>query len=257
MRAVPDAPARIAAMRAKTEAALDGRRVGEPAFDALRIVAAETGLPRAWPHALIDGFQLDAEEWRPRTEADLHRYCWHVAGVVGCMMAVVMGVRPDDAATLDRAADLGMAFQLANIARDVAEDDAAGRCYLPVEWLVEMDIPPGEHMKPPFRARLAVLVRRLASQAQAFEDSARGGVPALPLRSAWAVLAAAGIYGDIARDVARRGEHAWDHRVVTTRAAKLGRVARAWGQAYRRERYRDVPRQALWERPLSEEAVAG
>lgn len=248
---VVDAEARVAEMRAKTDAALDGQWVGDPAFDALRIVAAETGMPRDWPLALVDGFALDAQEWRPRSEADLYRYCWHVAGVVGCMMAVVMGVKANDAVTLDRAADLGMAFQLANIARDVEEDDAAGRCYIPEEWLVEMDMPPGQHMKPPFRARLAVLVRRLATQAGVFEDSARGGVPALPFRSAWAVLAAAGIYGDIAREVAARGEHAWDHRVVTSKRAKLGWVARAWSQAYWRARYRGAARQNLWMRPTA------
>jgi phytoene synthase len=249
LSAVAGAEARVAEMRAVTEAALDGQVIGDPAFDALRIVATETGMPRAWPLALIEGFALDAQDWRPRTEADLHKYCWHVAGVVGCMMAVVMGVRPDDAATLDRAAELGMAFQLSNIARDVCEDDLAGRCYLPVEWLVEMDIPPGEHMKPPFRPRLAVLVRRLTNQAQALEDSARGGVPALSFRSAWAVLAAAGIYGDIARKVAAAGEHAWDHRVTTSAAEKLGWVARSWSQAYWRERYRKVVPQDFWTRP--------
>ena len=52
-------------------------------------------------------------------EDDLLRYCYHVAGAVGCMMAVVMGVAPDDEETLRRAADLGIAFQLANIARDI------------------------------------------------------------------------------------------------------------------------------------------
>ena len=55
---------------------------------------------------------------------------------LGVMMAVVMGVDPADKDTLDRANDLGLAFQLSNIARDIVEDDAAGRCYLPVEWLV-------------------------------------------------------------------------------------------------------------------------
>ena len=228
---------------------MSGQWVGDPAFDALRIVAAETDMPPEWPHALIDGFALDAREWRPRSEADLYKYCWHVAGVVGCMMAVVMGVKPDDAATLDRAAELGMAFQLSNIARDVEEDDAAGRCYIPEEWLVEMDMTPGQHMKPHFRPQLAELVRRLGERAETFADSARGGTPALSFRSAWAVLAAAGIYGDIARKVVAGGEHAWDHRVTTSKAAKLGWVARAWGQAYWRERYRKVVPQDFWVRP--------
>ena len=57
----------------------------------------------------------------------LWRYCYHVAGAVGVMMAVVMGVARDDGETLDRACDLGIAFQLANIARDIGEDDAAER----------------------------------------------------------------------------------------------------------------------------------
>ncbi len=251
MHAVEDAPRRLAEMTAKTEAALAGEIVGDPAFDALRLFAAETRLPPAWPRDLIAGFALDAEEWRPRTEDDLYRYCYHVAGVVGCMMAVAMGVSPDDDATLDRACDLGMAFQLANIARDVAEDDRAGRCYLPVDWLVEMDIPPGEHMKPPYRQRLAVLGQRLASRAAAFEASARLGTPALSFRSAWAVLAAADIYGAIGRTVAARGEHAWDRRVTTSGRQKLAFIARAGLAAMDRERrYRALPRDAgLWRRP--------
>ena len=251
MHAVEDAPARLAEMTAKTEAALAGTVVGDPAFDALRLFVAETRLPPAWPRDLIAGFALDAREWRPRTEDDLYRYCYHVAGVVGCMMAVAMGVSPDDDATLDRACDLGMAFQLANIARDVAEDDRAGRCYLPVDWLVEMDIPPGEHMKPPYRPRLAVLGQRLATRAAAFEASARRGTPALSFRSAWAVLAAADIYGAIGRTVAARGERAWDRRVTTSGWQKLGFIGRSAVAAVgRRQAYLDEPRdRTLWHRP--------
>jgi phytoene synthase len=212
------------------------------------VVARECAIPQRLAQDLIDGFALDAEGWRPRSEDDLFRYCYHVAGAVGVMMALVMGVSPDDEATLDRACDLGLAFQLANIARDIGEDDAAGRCYLPVEWLVEMDIPPGETMKPAYRKRLAVLAQRLARLAADYEASARFGAAALPFRSAWAVLAAAGIYGDIAREVAKRGEHAWDHRVHTSKAAKLGWVAKAFGQALgRRGAGERSPK--LWTRP--------
>lgn len=250
MTRVDDAPARIARLRAMTDAAFAGELTGEPAFDGLGIVAAETGLPKRFADDLIDGFQLDADEWRPRSEADLYRYCYHVAGAVGCMMAVVMGVDPADEATLDRACDLGLAFQLSNIARDIEEDDRAGRCYLPVEWLVEMDMPPGQHMKPPYRPRLSVLARRLAERAALHEESARGGTPALSYRSAWAVLAAAGIYGDIARRVAERGDHAWDHRVTTSKREKAAWIARAGVQAAGRGRYADTPRDpVLWTRP--------
>jgi 15-cis-phytoene synthase len=144
---------------------------------------------------------------------------------------VIMGVSPDDEETLGRVSDLGIAFQLANIARDLMDDDAVGRCYLPVEWLVEMDVPPGQHMKPPYRDRVAVLARRLERLVDSYERSAREGARKLPFRSRWAVLTAAGIYGDIAREVARCGAQAWDHRVVISRWRKLGWVAKGWRQA--------------------------
>jgi phytoene synthase len=246
--AVQDASAKLSRMRALTARALAGEETGDASFDCLGVVAAETGLPNRYAHDLIDGFALDAQEWRPRSQDDLLRYCYHVAGTVGCMMAVVMGVDPDDEAVLDRACDLGIAFQLANIARDIGEDAAVDRCYLPIEWLVEVDIPPGEHMKPPFRPRLAMLGRRLAAMAERYEASARTGAAVLPYRSAWAVLAAAGIYGDIAREVAARGERAWDHRVSTARADKLGWMVTAAWQAARRKGLPAVTREGLWTR---------
>jgi phytoene synthase len=248
---VDDPAERLATIRARTEAVLAGEWVGDPAFDGLRFVVAETGLPRRYIDDHIAGFALDADDWRPRSEDDMMRYCYHVAGVVGCMMAVVMGVRPDDDEVLDRACDLGIAFQLANIARDLDEDDRGGRCYLPVEWLVQMDMPPGEHLKPPFRPRLAVLARRLAAQVAEYEASARHGTAALSPRAAWAVLAAADIYGSIARKVAAAGEHAWDRRVTTSGADKLAAIARAgWQAAGRAKLYPPSSRSArLWTRP--------
>jgi phytoene synthase len=246
---VDDPMSRLKLIRTLTEQALRGEPTGDPAFDALALVVAECAIPHELPRDLVRGFALDAADFQPRHENDLYRYCYHVAGVVGVMMAILMGVSPDDEATLDRACDLGVAFQLANIARDISEDDAAGRCYLPADWLAELDIPPGETMRPHYRPRLAVLARRLAARAAAFETSARTGASELPFRSAWAVLSAAGIYGDIAREVAARGEHAWDHRVVVSKAAKLAWICRALARAAMRGRMPKVSRQGLWTRP--------
>ena len=247
---VADPQARLGTIRFLTDSALAGQITGNAAFDGLAVVVGETGIPRRFIDDHIAGFALDADDWRPRTEDDLLRYCYHVAGVVGCMMAVVMGVSPDDNDTLDRACDLGMAFQLANIARDLSEDDAVGRCYLPMDWLVEADIPPGEHMRPHYRSRMADMGWWLASMAQEYENSARIGAAKLPFRSRWAVLAAAGIYGDIAREVAKRGSAAWNHRVVTTKAAKAAWVAKALGQAMTNNPT-PTSREGLWTRPAA------
>jgi phytoene synthase len=231
MSRVEDTAERVADIAGLTADALEGKATGDPAFDALGLVASECSIPHTYAYDLIEGFALDAADWHPRTEADLIRYCYHVAGAVGCMMAVVMGVDPKDEETLERASDLGKAFQLANIARDIREDDAAGRCYIPDTWLARADIGPGEQMRPHNREKLAGIARRLADMAGEHEERARLGARRLPFRSRWAVLAAAGIYGDIAREVARRGPSAWDRRVVTSRGAKARWVARALGQA--------------------------
>jgi phytoene synthase len=86
-------------------------------------------------------------------------------------------------------------------------------------------------MKPQHRPGMAKIAQRIADMAAGYEASARIGACRLPFRSRWAVLAAAGIYGDIAREVARRGPAAWDSRVVTSKSAKLGWVARALWQS--------------------------
>lgn len=179
------------------------------------------------------------------------RYCYHVAGAVGVMMAAVMGVSPQDDDTFDRACDLGIAFQIANIVRDVWEDDANGRCYLPVEWLSEADIPPGEVTKPHYRHALVPMIARACALARDYEASARIGATRLTFRQRWAVLSAANIYGGIAREVERLGAHAWDHRVSTSRSEKLAHVWAALGESRSSaEPTGEAPRPALSRREL-------
>ena len=224
---------RIEAIRVLTRRALDGQPTAEAAFDALGQVALEAGLTEEMTDDVIDGFALDAEGWRPRSEADLMRYGYHVAGAVGVMMARVMGVAADDHDTLDRAFDLGLAFQLTNIARDVCEDDAAGRCYLPQEWLAEADIPPGEHMRPEFRDALVPLVARLLDLADEHEAAARWGANRLRFRQHWAVLAAANIHAALRAKLRELGPHTWDHAVRVGFFAKVELVWRAFREAFR------------------------
>jgi phytoene synthase len=224
---------RVTAIRLLTERAFEGLPTADPAFDALGLVARECGLTREMAEDVITGFELDAQGWRPRSEADLARYCYHVAGAVGVMMAVVMGVPRDDSWMLDRACDLGFAFQLANIARDLDEDDRADRCYLPLEWLAEEDIEPGQHMKPHHRQELADMTARLIRRMEKHEAWARMGAARLPFRSRWAVLAALRIYGAIGSKVAELGPRAWDNRVVIGPLNKLRHVAGAFREAVR------------------------
>jgi phytoene synthase len=219
--------ARLAELRGKTHDAIAGSINEINAFGALSSVAHETRMPEAYPLAHLAGYAMDVHERRFRHIEDTLDYCHHVAGVVGEMMAVVMGVPPERRDMLLRAADLGVAFQLTNIARDVFDDAALGRCYLPEDWLADAGIPPGDHVRPEHRGALAAIVGRLLDLADAYYAAAHEGALRLPRRAAWAVLSAADIYGAIGAKVRAAGPAAWDHRQSTSTATKLGFVARA------------------------------
>jgi phytoene synthase len=249
--AVTDAPERLARVEALTRTALEGAMPGEPAFDCLALVVRECALPPELVRDVVRGFALDVEGWMPASEHDLMTYCYHVAGAVGCLMAVIMGVSPDNGAVLDRACDLGLAFQLANIARDVREDASAGVCYLPRDWLDAEGLTLADLLDDRARPAVIRLTTRLAVLSARYAASARCGTPALGNRDAWAVLAAAGIYGGIARKVERDGAAALDRRMVVGRGEKLGLLAKAAGQSLLRARlYPMTARDAdLWQRP--------
>ncbi len=204
-----------------TGRAVAGETTGILPFDALGALLAECPVPNRYIVDHLEGFALDAHGWRPSDEADLLRYCYHVAGAVGCMMAVVMGVPPEEEETLERASDLGIAFQLSNIARDLKDDHEAGRCYLPSEWIDLHGLDRGDPLRPDRREALVAVAGRLTGLALRYEASAHSGVVKLPFRARWAVLAAARVYGAIGRRVASLGGSAWERRVVVPRHKKL------------------------------------
>jgi phytoene synthase len=216
---------RIAGLEALTRSAFAGEAVVDPAFQALQIVVRRHGIPLGMALDHLDGFRMDVDERHYQTVEDLLDYCHHVAGVVGEMMSMVMGVR--DAATLQRAADLGLAFQLTNIARDIVPDARVGRVYLPAEWLDDLGMDAADIVTPECRPEVALLAARLVALAEPYYASARIGVDALPRRSAWAVATALGVYREIGLRVVSLGHRAWDGRVSTSKADKLGHVARA------------------------------
>jgi phytoene synthase len=251
-----DASARLAHITEGTEQALAGDGpVPDGAFAALRRVARATGLPPALPRAHLDGFAMDAAGRTYATLDDTLEYCFHVAGVVGLMMAWVMGAR--DRAALERGCDLGLAFQLTNIARDVGDDAVHGRVYLPADRLAAAGaiVTRGQRLDPANAARVAVVVNELLRDADRYYASAWHGLAALPWRSAWAVATARHVYRAIGVEVLRRGGRAWDARVSTSTPRKLaGLVAGLVDVVATRGR---VPhgggadRRGLWTPPLA------
>lgn len=242
-----EAAGRLLELEDLTRRAYRGEAVADPAFQAFQLVVREHAVPERFPLEHLAGFRMDVEGFRPQRIEDTLGYCYGVAGVVGVMMAMIMGARDED--TLDRACDLGVAFQLTNIARDVVEDAEVGRVYLPADWLLEAGIPPSEVQDARRREALAGCAARLLAVADQHYESAAIGIGALPLRSAWAIATARGVYRQIGEKVIARGSRAWDSRTSTTRGDKLRHIAGGAALAIASRRAKTSPRPPeLWTR---------
>ncbi|HEY8615944.1 phytoene/squalene synthase family protein [Phenylobacterium sp.] len=240
---------RLEWIRRRTHAAMAGEPVKDPAFVAFQRVAAKHRLDEAWPQELLDGFALDVDEAKYATVEDLLAYCWGVAGVVGVMMAQIMGVR--DAEVLKRAQDLGLAFQLTNICRDVREDALNGRVYLPAERLSAAGVPAtAEALRNPFNHdQIFRVVAEQLALAERYYASARVGLRDLPFRGALAVAAARDVYRAIGRRILSRGPDALASRMSVPKPLMALLVARGvlvalWSRADRL--FPRPARPALW-----------
>lgn len=246
-----DAPEdRLKILRRDTERAIRGE-ADDPVFMALARVVKTNAIPAYHPMELLDGFDMDVAERRYETLNDTLTYSYHVAGVVGVMMAMIMGAR--DRQTLNRASDLGIAFQLTNISRDVMDDAAAGRVYLPGEWLREGGVSASAIAAPENRDHVADVAGRLLKVADDYYASARCGLRELAFRPALAIAAARGIYREIGVSVQRRGPRAWDSRTIITRGRKAACVASAFFTAIEAHSFgrmrREKSRDGLWTHP--------
>jgi phytoene synthase len=206
-------------LRERLARVYQGRPLDLPADRAFARVVAEFHIPRTLPEALLEGFAWDAAGRRYRSLAELRAYAARVAGSVGAMMALVMGAREPE--ILARACDLGVAMQLTNIARDVGEDAAAGRLYLPVDWLSEAGIVSEAWLaRPAHSAALGAITERLLREADRLYARAVAGIEQLPLSCRPGIHAARLIYAEIGRELERSGSNSVSSRAVVPQARK-------------------------------------
>lgn len=228
-----DPEAAVARLRGELDEVYSGQAAPidlDPTLGAFAGVVRELRIPRRYPEELLAGMAMDAHGTRYATVEQLRVYGHRVAGVVGLMMCHVFGLRDDDA--LVPAAQLGIAMQLTNICRDVAEDWDRGRLYVPDDVLArhgagglaeDLGGPlPRSSIKP-----LAGAVGELLALADRGYRAARRGIPALPWRAALAVRAAASIYAAIGGVIRARGCDVTAGRATVGKAKKLALVAAA------------------------------
>ena len=219
-----DPMAELAVFRARLDtvydAELTGKVPGNVVDRALARVVRDHALPKELLDALLQGFAWDVQSRVYKDLAGVYGYGVRVAGSVGVMMALLMGVR--DPGSLARAADLGVAMQLTNIARDVGDDARAGRVYLPARWLREVDLSPQMLIENPrFSPELGSVVARLLSAAECLYARADSGIAGLPARCRPGIYAARKLYAGIGHELLRRGGDSVSQRTVLPGHRKL------------------------------------
>ncbi|MEO7037493.1 MAG: phytoene/squalene synthase family protein [Polyangiaceae bacterium] len=222
--------AALSGLRRALESVYRGDPQQDVRLSAFQELVLRKAIPREYPEALLAGFGMDTAGAQYETLDELLLYCHRVAGVVGLMMCHVLGVK--NARALRNAAHLGIAMQLTNICRDVAEDWQLGRLYLPLGMLrkcgagalTSLRVGP---LPEATRASISTVTRQLLAQADRFYRSGDAGIPALPWRAAFAVRAARRIYAAIGARIGHPDYDAFTMRAVVPRAHKLALVAQA------------------------------
>ena len=245
MRPVKNIEGVVRTLRALTDRAISGRPEGFP-FQALAKVSRDKHLDPVYIFDHLAGYEMDATRREYRTLEDTLEYSYHVAGTVGVMMAQIMGVSRKE--YFKYASDLGIAFQLTNIARDVVEDARAGRCYLPSEWLEELGLTVQDLTKPHHFATSKMLAIRLLDHADPFYASAKSGLSFLPTDCLWGISSALAVYADIGLAVRQASPERWAARVSTGFARKLWLICKSFVHYKAFARYRTDPadRSTLW-----------
>ncbi|MGA0115830.1 MAG: presqualene diphosphate synthase HpnD [Burkholderiales bacterium] len=197
-----------------------------PVTRALADVVAPYGISEEQLVTVIDGMAMDLEYNRYPDFDTLKVYCHRVAGVVGLMSARIFGY--SDERTLEYAAELGLAFQLTNIIRDVGEDARRNRVYLPLDELARhgIDVSQVIHGKdsPQFRELMTEQVRR----AIATYDRALSLLPAQDRKPQLPGLIMAAIYRTLLDEIRDDGCRVLTHRTALTPLRKLWIAWKTW-----------------------------
>lgn len=209
--------------------ALAGKFDAYPAWPALRDTAERYRIPHEYFFQMIEGVTSDLEPRRFATFEELRRYCYQVASVVGLATIHVFGFESAEALAL--AEKCGVAFQLTNILRDIGEDAARGRIYLPAEDLSRFGVQADDLTAGRRNPNFLRLMEFETARARAFYEESRPLVDMISARSRPALRALVGIYARLLERIEERNYDVYTERVSLATWEKCWIVARAWSGA--------------------------
>ena len=175
---------------------------------------------------IIDGMEMDLAQHTYADFKALQLYCYRVASVVGLLAAEIFGY--SDRNTLKYAQDLGIAFQLTNIIRDVGEDARRGRIYLPLDELAQFGVHTGDILNAKEKEGFQELMQFQVERAQRFYKLALDQLPATDRKAQRTGLIMASIYRTTLEEVVASGCHVLKERVSLTPVRKLWLAGKTW-----------------------------
>jgi phytoene synthase len=216
---------KLASWRGEVAQVYDGHP-SHPVAVALAAVKDRFSLPQERLQEIIDGMEMDLNHAGYADFESLRLYCHRVASVVGLLSAEIFGFR--DARTLDYARDLGLAFQLTNIIRDVGEDARRGRIYLPREEMQRHGVSAGDIVAARETANFRSLMEFQIGRAVEFYRRALETLPALDRRSQRPGLVMAAIYRTLLDEIKADGCRVLTRRTSLTPIRKLWIAWKTW-----------------------------
>lgn len=197
-----------------------------PVTRALRNTAQGRALPQKLLLEIVDGMAMDLACHRYKDYESLQLYCYRVASVVGELAAIIFGYQ--DPITRTYAHDLGLAFQLTNIIRDVGEDARRGRIYLPLEELKQFGVEEADVLQ--FRSSPAFfkLMEFQYQRADSLYVKALNELPAIDRKSQRPGLVMAAIYRALLIEIREADFPVLHARVSLPRVRKLWLVGKTW-----------------------------
>jgi phytoene synthase len=218
-------PAKLAAQRDRVKR-LEHSPEADPVMYVLARAVERYEIPQSELLALIDGVEMDCTTTRYATWPELREYCKLVASIVGRMCVRIFGF--DDPRALDRADDLGLALQLTNILRDVREDAAMGRVYLPQEDLSRFGISDCDLLEGDPGEGWERLVAFETGRTRELFESGYQVLGYIPRRPAACVQTMAGIYERILEKIERDPRLPLRERAALSKSEKLRVVVASW-----------------------------
>ncbi len=219
------ARAKLAWWRMEIGAMYQGRP-GHPVTRALSAALKNFSLPQEQLLEIIDGMEMDINQGRYADFKSLQLYCYRVASIVGLLAAEIQGYR--NRLTLKYAHDLGLAFQLTNIIRDVGEDARLGRIYLPQDELARFGVSENDLFDTRYSENFNALMAFQAKRAYSYYDKALAQLPAEDRKAQRTGLIMAAIYRTLLDEIVRDGFHVLDRRLSLTPVRKLWIATKTW-----------------------------